>query len=376
MATPTTSSPTSTTSSTASPSCTTAVPDKYGHVPFDACNSYYNDNPSFEANLAFAVLFGASFVAHIVQAVVYKKRFCWVVIMGAAWETAAFSLRTIGAHHQQEMQYALWGTLLFLLAPLWINAFAYMTVARMIYFGLPEKKMWGVRAIKLTVLFVWLDIICFLVQLAGGGMLSNNDDANLIRIGMKVYTAGIGLQLGFVVIFGVMTVWFYRRMQQVSRGASMGRLRFLIWAMLAVLVLIMVRIIYRLLEFGPGINTDNKLITNETYPLVLDAMPMVLALVLLNLMHPGLVLRGPDGEFPRVTRREKKARKQMAKEEKRRRKAEEKARKQGKFVDEERQQQPPDADDMARLAGETDGYDVGGGRSGSSWELRTVHERV
>ncbi|KAJ3480818.1 hypothetical protein NLG97_g7976 [Lecanicillium saksenae] len=380
MATSTTNTPTPTTSNTASPSCTTAVPDKYGHVPFDACNSNYNDNPSFEANLAFAALFGASFVTHIVQAVVYKKRFCWVVIMGAAWETAAFSLRAIGAHHQQEMQYALWGTLLFLLAPLWINAFAYMTVARMVYFGLPEKKIWGVRAIKLTVLFVWLDIVCFIVQLGGGGMLSNNDNANLTRIGMKIYTAGIGLQLGFVVIFGVMTAWFYRRMHQVSRGGSMGRLRFLIWTLLAVLILIMdelhplfssavvinrnhpkVRIIFRLLEFGPGINADNKLITDETYPLVLDAMPMVLALVLLNIMHPGL---------------EKKARKQQAREEKMRRKAEKKARKAGKFVDEELSQQHPDADDRARLAGETYSYDGGSGRGGGSWELGTVHERV
>ena len=40
------------------------------------------------------------------------------MIMGAAWETAAFSLRTIGAHHQQERQYALWGQILFLLSPL------------------------------------------------------------------------------------------------------------------------------------------------------------------------------------------------------------------------------------------------------------------
>lgn len=73
MATSTTDIPTPTTSSAASPSCTTAVPDHYGHVPFDACNSNYNDNPSFEGNLAFAALFGASFVTHIVQAVVYKK---------------------------------------------------------------------------------------------------------------------------------------------------------------------------------------------------------------------------------------------------------------------------------------------------------------
>lgn len=47
-----------------------------------------------------------------------EQRFCWVVIMGAAWETTAFSLRAVGAHHQQELQYALWGQLLFLLAPL------------------------------------------------------------------------------------------------------------------------------------------------------------------------------------------------------------------------------------------------------------------
>lgn len=115
-----------------------------------------------------------------------------------------------------------------------------MTVARMVYFGLPDRTIWGLRAVKLTVLFVWLDVVCFLVQVAGGMLLSNNNSANLTQIGMKVYTAGIGLQLGFVVIFGTMTAWFYHRMRQVSRGRGMGRLRFLIWTMLAVLVLIMV----------------------------------------------------------------------------------------------------------------------------------------
>lgn len=114
-----------------------------------------------------------------------------------------------------------------------------MTVARMVYLGLPDKKIWGVGAVKLTVVFVWLDIVCFLVQLGGGVLLSNNDDAGLTRVGMKVYTAGIGLQLGLVVIFGTMTAWFWRRMRRVSRGQSMGGLRFLIWTMLAVLVLIM-----------------------------------------------------------------------------------------------------------------------------------------
>ncbi|OAQ99384.1 hypothetical protein LLEC1_05175 [Akanthomyces lecanii] len=385
MAASTTDVSTTTTSSAASPSCTTAVPDKYGHVPFDACNSNYNDNPSFEANLAFAALFGTSFAAHIVQAVLYKKRFCWVVVVGAAWETAAFSLRAIGAHHQQELhqqelQYALWGQILFLLAPLCKRADVlphrhtadcflpsfFRDQCICLHDGRSYGPLWpprqedlGVRAVKLTVVFVWLDIVCFLVQLGGGVLLSNNDDAGLTRIGMK---------LGFVVIFGSMTAWFWRRMRHVSQGQSMGRLRFLIWTMLAVLVLIMVRIIFRLLEFGPGINANNKLITDETYPLVLDAMPTLLALALLNLMHPGLVLRGPDGEFPRVTRREKKTARLQAKEEKKRQREARKASKLS-FVD----------GDAARLAEESDGYGGGGGgdrRSANNRELGAVHGRV
>jgi hypothetical protein len=61
------------TSSDAMPSCTTAVPDQYGYVPTDACNSYYNFYPNYAGNLAFAVLFGLTTLVHLVQAIVHKK---------------------------------------------------------------------------------------------------------------------------------------------------------------------------------------------------------------------------------------------------------------------------------------------------------------
>lgn len=84
------------------------------------------------------------------------------------------------------------------------------------------------------------------------------------------------------------------------------------------------RITYRLVEFGPGIGNDNPILTHENYPFLLDAFPMLLALTLLNACHPGLVLRGPDSEFPCLTRAEKKALKQRKRDEKRRRKEEKK----------------------------------------------------
>jgi hypothetical protein len=71
--TPTTGDSPSTTVIDSSPSCTTAIPGEHGHVPADACNAYYSFNPSFQGNVAFAVLFGLTLITHVIQAFVYKK---------------------------------------------------------------------------------------------------------------------------------------------------------------------------------------------------------------------------------------------------------------------------------------------------------------
>ncbi|PNP56026.1 hypothetical protein FNYG_15387 [Fusarium nygamai] len=319
---------TATTTSSATATCTTAVPGKYGRVPVDACNANYFFDPSFAANLAFCVLFGMTTMVHLIQAILFKKKFCWVVIMGAAWETIGFAFKALGSRDQQNTTYVILGQLFFLLAPLWVNAFVYMAVARMVYFSMPERKLLGIKAIRMTLLFVWLDIILFLVQGAGGSMLSNNEDMNVIRIGQKVYMAGVGLQLAVILIFIGITAFFYFKLRQLE-GRSMGRMKWLILTMLAVLILIVIRIVYRLIEFGPGVNEHNQLLIHEEYPLGLDATPILIALVLLNIMHPGFVLRGPDSEFPKLSRKEKKAIKQQKKMEKKQAKEVKKARKTG-----------------------------------------------
>ncbi|CVK89020.1 hypothetical protein FPRO06_03799 [Fusarium proliferatum] len=319
---------TATTASSATATCATAVPGKYGRVPVDACNANYFFDPSFAANLAFCVLFGMTTMVHLIQAILFKKKFSWVAIMGAAWETIGFAFKTLGSRDQQNTTYVILGQLFFLLAPLWVNAFVYMAVARMVYFRMPDRKLLGIKAIRMTLLFVWLDIILFLVQGAGGSMLSNNDDMNVIRIGQKVYMAGVGLQLAVILIFIGITAYFYFKLRQLE-GRSMGRMKWLILTMLTVLILIVIRIVYRLIEFGPGVNEHNQLLIHEEYPLGLDATPILIALVLLNIMHPGFVLRGPDSEFPKLSRKEKKAIKQQKKMEKKQAKEAKKARKTG-----------------------------------------------
>src|SRR4051794_10295906 len=65
------SSPTATTP--AVPECTTAIPDSNGYVPPSSCNANYGFYPSWEWNLAFAIFFGLTTLAHVVQMFVYRK---------------------------------------------------------------------------------------------------------------------------------------------------------------------------------------------------------------------------------------------------------------------------------------------------------------
>jgi len=295
------SSPTST--AVAMPECTTAVPDSNGYVPPSACNANYAFYPSWGWNLLFAALFAITTLAHIVQMFLYRKWFSWVVVMGSLWELFCFALRTLGARNQQQSAYVIASTLLFLLAPLWINAFVYMVVARLVHYLLPQERILGISPRWLAKIFVAADIVSFFVQAIGGAMLTNTEDHQVVIRGQNIYMGGIGIQLLFVVVFGVVTAVFFRRVQQKIASGSLVRstawVRPVVWVLCSVILLIVIRVIFRLVEFGGGASQSNPILTNEAYPLGLDALPMFIALLILNIVHPGLVLKGPESNLPK-----------------------------------------------------------------------------
>lgn len=61
------------TSASSTATCLKVTRDKNGYVPPYACDAYYNYYPSFGAAIAGSVIFGISLIAHIGQAIVYKK---------------------------------------------------------------------------------------------------------------------------------------------------------------------------------------------------------------------------------------------------------------------------------------------------------------
>ena len=141
--------------------------------------------PSIPLAAIYTVIFGILTFSHLFQAILYRKRFCWVICMASAWETTGLTFRLLGALHPTKQTYVIVSQVFVLLAPLWINAFAYMVTGRMVYYWLPDKKVWMIKARTLSVWFVWLDVGTFLVQATGGSMLDGTDPKS-IQMGLDI----------------------------------------------------------------------------------------------------------------------------------------------------------------------------------------------
>lgn len=205
-----------------------------------------------------------------------------------------------------------------------------MTLGRMIYYFLPDQKLAEIAARRYGALFVGLDILAFLVQVAGASMSTNDDMGHdFVMLGLHLYMGGIGMQEFFILCFLGLAITLQRRVSRTGYMAGDGddehdekipprRGLFhpskLFYGIYFALAMITVRIIFRLAQYARGYDANNPVLRNEAFEYVLDAAPMFLALLALNVFHPGHILQGPRSDFPRLTRGEKKILKQQKKE--------------------------------------------------------------
>ncbi|MCJ1306384.1 hypothetical protein MMC25_000026 [Agyrium rufum] len=135
---------------------------------------------------------------------------------------------------------------------------------------------------------------------------------------------GIGVQEAFILCFIFLAVGFQRRMNAMENPRPTNW-RPLLYCLYGALAMITIRIIYRLCEFSGGLYSYAP--THEWLQFTWDALPMLLALAIFNVWHPGTILLGLESDFPRQTRAQKKAAKIEKKELRRQKKADRKAEK-------------------------------------------------
>ncbi|OJJ51782.1 hypothetical protein ASPZODRAFT_12589 [Penicilliopsis zonata CBS 506.65] len=252
--------------------------------------------PSIAAAYLFLILFGITAVAHLAQAILHRKAYCWVIAMSAIMQTVTYIFRVLSILSPASYaDYAAWFVII-LVAPLWTNAFVYMVMGRMVWNFTDDARLVRIRPWRFGMFFVILDVIAFVVQVYGAAQASgNNVSYNTMMTGLHIYMAGVGVQQLFVLVFIGCAVGFHRKILRQGRHDSRQAL-VLLYVLYACLALITLRIVFRLCEYSQGIKSSIP--RHEAFQYCLDSLPMLFALVLLNVFHPGRIMPGKDSDMP------------------------------------------------------------------------------
>lgn len=123
---------------------------------------------------------------------------------------------------------------------------------------------------------------------------------NTIKIGQWVIVAGLCVQLMFFGAFVLTSLIFHIKIIRQPTIKSEGSMdqhgsiwprdwRGLLFACYIASVLILIRSVYRLIEFVQG--NDGYVISHEIFLYVFDAAMMFSVMVVMNVLHPSFVLK-------------------------------------------------------------------------------------
>ncbi|CCA73357.1 related to RTM1 protein [Serendipita indica DSM 11827] len=260
--------------------------------------SYFPYKASKPAAVLFAVLYSVSVAAHVFQMIKLRAYFMSVLIVGLLVEVLGYVTRKLAIDDDPTLWSFSTSQVCILVAPAFLAASAYMIVGRMMAYVGPGASVISHRLI--TKVFVIVDILCLITQAAGIAMFVTNvdkADRTVVLRGRNILMTGLALQIISYLIFVVITIIFDIRAQRM-KGTQLKKLRPLFWASYSVAFLIIGRSIYRAIEFGTvdfKRRTQGYLYTHEWPFYVLDAVPILAAAVILNVIHPSSYLPSKKG---------------------------------------------------------------------------------
>ncbi|KAF5000631.1 hypothetical protein FDECE_11168 [Fusarium decemcellulare] len=255
----------------------------------------YHYDPSFIAAVVFASLFTLSTLCHFYQIARFKAFFFIPFLVGCIFEAVGYAGRAISAKQTPDwdlMPYILQSILL-LLGPTMMAASIYMSLGRLIAFL--DAGFYSLIPVSIFAkTFLIGDILSFLAQSAGGGMLAQAETKGDQKMGQTMIIIGLVIQIYFFSFFMTVIYVFHRRMIKNPTKKSLSITtpwkRF-ITVLYAASGLIMVRSLFRMVEYIEGV--DGELQSKEIYIYVFDAALMCVTTILFNVFHPGRVILVP-----------------------------------------------------------------------------------
>ncbi|KAL4898702.1 RTA1 like protein-domain-containing protein [Aspergillus ambiguus] len=252
----------------------------------------YRYVPSIPAGAIMAVVFGLLAIAYLYRIIRHRTYYFLPFFVGLLFEAAGYIARIFSHFDINALGPYIVQTMLILVAPPLFAASIYMTLGRLVV-ALGEEPASLVPVRWMTKVFVVGDIISFLLQCGGGGyMAAGTLDA--MKNGEHIVIAGLAIQLLWFGFFVVVASVFHWRVAQRPKEMSPKELRShssrfswssLMWALYIACTLILVRSIFRVVEFVQG--NAGFIMRHEYLLYIFDALLMALTGIALFVIFPG-----------------------------------------------------------------------------------------
>lgn len=180
-----------------------------------------------------------------------------------------------------------------LLPPALFAASIYMVLGRIVRARHGEQYL-IIRVTRLTKTFVLGDVFSFLVQGSAAGLMAMGDNA---QMGQNIVVAGLLIQIIMFGLFAVTAVLFqyrYQRYKVAPEAYDNIEWKQMMMMLYGVSLLIMVRSIFRVIEFAVG--KEGYLLQNEWTLYIFDALLMWIVMVVFFMWYPDKVQQKGDVE--------------------------------------------------------------------------------
>ncbi|RGP66872.1 rta1 domain-containing [Fusarium longipes] len=255
---------------------------------------FYNYNPSMAAAVIFIIVFGISSLLHTYQLARTRTWYFIPFLIGCLFECVGYVGRALSANEAPDFTknpYIIQSTLL-LLGPALLAASIYMVLGRLIRL-LDADHLTIISPKWLTKVFVTGDVLSFLAQSAGGGMLATAKDKDAVKRGENIIVGGLIIQILFFGFFMIVTIIFHLRIRRNPTAKSLEIVtpwKKLLFTLYAASLSILVRSVFRVAEYVMG--KESALQSQEFWIYIFDALLMSLVVVSLNWFHPSRVING------------------------------------------------------------------------------------
>ncbi|KAH7349174.1 RTA1 like protein-domain-containing protein [Pyrenochaeta sp. MPI-SDFR-AT-0127] len=247
-------------------------------------NGVYLYKPSLTSAIIAAGVFGISALYHLFQVIRKKAWFYSSLTAGAFMMTAGYIFRYVSAKSPADLGPYIGQSLLIILPPSLYAATIYMIYGRLVLFvNAPEASV--IYPTRVTKIFVCGDVLAFFLQAGGGGMMAQ---PSMAKIGQVIMLIGLFVQLLFFGFFLVISLLFWKRLRGSTKMLSIPQNGHHSWTallklLLCAAVIIILRCIFRVLEFAQG--HGGYLASHEVYMYLFDTAPMLVVQVMFHFVH-------------------------------------------------------------------------------------------